>query len=426
MTDQASASAPAASQATAPSRHPHALAFIFVTVLIDVIGFGIIMPVLPKLIMSLARVDLGEAARIGGYLMFAYSAMQFVSGPVLGGLSDKFGRRPILLASLTAFGLDYLLTGFAPTLAWLFAGRIIAGITGASFNSAYAYIADVTPPERRTQNFGLLGFAFGAGFIIGPAIGGLLAGFGERTPFFVAAGLALVNVAYGYFALPESLAKADRRPFDWRRANVWGSLMRLRALRPAVMILASATFLWSFAQMSLQSTWNYFTLARFGWSVKQVGWSLAAVGVSAIIAQAVLTRVLIPRFGEKRLVPWAVMSAIASYVIYASASEGWMMYVGIAVGTLGGLVYPSLQSLMSQEVGRDSQGELQGAVSSLVSLAAIVGPPVMTQAFAYFSSPAAPVHLPGAAFVLAALLACGTFILFERAIGTRSGPSAPE
>ena len=407
---------PAPAAPALPARHSHALAFIFVTVLIDVIGFGIITPVLPRLIMSLSHVGLGDAARIGGYLMLAYSAMQFVSGPVLGGLSDKFGRRPVLLASLAAFGLDYLLTGFAPTLAWLFAGRIIAGITGASFNSAYAYIADVTPPERRTQDFGLLGFAFGAGFIIGPAVGGLLASYGTRTPFFVAAGLALVNVAYGWFMLPESLAKADRRPFDWRRANVWGSLVRLRSLRPAVLVLASATFLWSFAQMSLQSTWNYFTLAQFGWSVKQVGWSLAAVGVSAIFAQAVLIRVLVPRFGERRLVPWAAVSAIAGYIIYAGATAGWMMYAGIAVATLGGLVYPSLQSLMSAEVGRDSQGELQGAVSSLVSLAAILGPPVMTQAFAYFSGPAAPVHLPGAAFVLAAVLTTGTLVLFRRAM----------
>ncbi len=237
--------------------HRHALLFIFATVLIDVIGFGIITPVLPQLIMSLARVDVAAAARIGGYLMFAYSGMQFVSGPVLGGLSDRFGRRPILLASLGAFGIDYLLTGFAPTLAWLFAGRIVAGIAGASFNSAYAYIADVTPPERRTQDFGMLGFAFGVGFIVGPAIGGLLAGYGERTPFFVAAGLAGVNVVYGWLAVPESLAAADRRPFDWRRANVCGSVARLRRLRPAVLLLAGATFLWSFAQMSLQSTWNY-------------------------------------------------------------------------------------------------------------------------------------------------------------------------
>ena len=408
------------------SVHRHALAFIFVTVLIDVIGLGIIIPVLPKLVMALAHVGVGAAARIGGYLMFAYSAMQFVCGPVLGGLSDRFGRRPILLGSLAAFGVDYALMGFAPTLAWLFAGRIIAGIAGASFNSAYAYIADVTPPERRTQDFGLLGFAFGIGFIVGPALGGFLAVYGTRTPFFVAAGLAVANVVYGYFAVPESLALADRRPFDWRRANVWGSLVRLRQLRPAVLLLASATFLWSFAQMSLQSTWTYYTLARFGWSLREVGWSLAAVGVSAIFAQAVLTRILVPRFGERRLIVWGVASTVSSYLIYAAASAGWVMYAGIAVGTLGGLVYPALQSLMSGEVGRDEQGELQGAVSSLVSLAAIVGPLVMTQAFATFSAPAAPVHLPGAAFVIAAVLATGTFVLFRRAKPVRSDPSGPE
>ncbi len=403
----------------APLSHRRALAFIFMTVLVDVIGFGIVIPVLPKLIMALSHVGIGEAARLGGYLMFAYSGMQFVFGPILGGLSDRFGRRPILLFSLAAFGCDYLLMGFAPTLAWLFAGRIVSGIAGASFNSAYAYIADITPPERRTQDFGLLGFAFGIGFIVGPAIGGLLAGYGTRAPFFVAAGLALANVVYGFFAVPESLAPEARRPFDWRRANVWGSLTRLRHLRPAVLTLATATFLWSFAQMSLQATWNYYTIARFGWSIRAVGWSLAAVGVSAIIAQAVLTRVLVPRFGERRLVGWGVLSAVIGYVVYAAASEGWMMYAGIAIGTLGGIVYPALQSLMSGEVGRDEQGELQGAVSSLVSLAAIAGPPVMTQAFAFFSAPDAPVRLPGAAFVLAALLASGTLVLFRRAMATR-------
>jgi len=238
------------------TRHRHALAFIFVTVLIDVIGLGIVIPVLPKLIMTLAHVDLPNAARLGGYLAVAYSVMQFAFGPVLGGLSDRFGRRPVLLGSLAAFGIDYALMGFAPTLAWLFVGRIVAGIAGASFNSAYAYIADITPPERRTQNFGLLGFAFGIGFIVGPALGGLIAAYGTRAPFFAAAGLALVNVVYGWFVVPESLSPADRRPFDWRRANVWGALVRLRRLRPVVLTLAAATFLWSFAQMSLQSTWN--------------------------------------------------------------------------------------------------------------------------------------------------------------------------
>ncbi len=405
--------------------HRHALTFIFITVLVDVIGFGIVIPVFPKLLMELGQVGVGDAARLGGALMFAYSIMQFIFGPVLGGLSDRFGRRPILLGSLTAFGFDYLLMGFAPTLGWLFVGRVVAGIAGASFNSAYAYIADITPPEGRTQSFGLLGFAFGTGFIVGPAIGGLLAGYGERVPFFVAAGLALVNVAYGYFVVPESLAPENRRRFDWRRANVWGSLTRLRRLRPTVLILATATFLWSFAQMSLQATWTYYTIARLGWTLRAVGWSLAAVGVSAIFAQMVLTRVLVPRFGERRLIGWGALSGIASYLVYASAGAGWVMYAGIVVGTFAGLVYPSLQALMSAEVGRDEQGELQGAVSSLVSLAAILGPLAMTQAFALFSGPAAPIRLPGAAFILAAVLATGTLVLFRRAgVGERAGTTA--
>ncbi len=250
-------------------------------------------------------------------------------------------------------------------------------------------------------------------------------------PFLPPRGWRWRTSLYGFLVVPESLDPAARRPFDWRRANVWGSLTRLRHLRPAVLTLATATFLWSFAQMSLQATWNYYTIGRFGWSIRAVGWSLAAVGVSAIIAQVVLTRALVPRFGERRLVGWGVASAVLSYLVYAAASAGWIMYVGIAIGTLGGIVYPALQSLMSAEVGRDEQGELQGAVSSLVSLAAIVGPPVMTQAFAFFSGPAAPVSLPGAAFVLAAMLATGTLVLFRRAMATgtagiRSAPSAPE
>ncbi|MGI4876130.1 MAG: TCR/Tet family MFS transporter [Janthinobacterium lividum] len=403
----------------------HALAFIFVTVLIDTIGFGIVIPVLPKLVMSLTQTDVSSAARIGGWLMFSYSVMQFGFGPVLGGLSDRFGRRPVLLASLGAFGLDYIAMGLAPTIAWLFAGRLVAGITGASYNSAYAYIADVTPPEKRTQSFGLIGFAFGIGFIVGPAVGGLIAGFGTRMPFFVAAALALTNCAYGWLILPESLAAADRRPFDWRRANVWGSLVHLRSLRPAVLSLAAAIFLWMFAQMSLQSTWNYYTLARFGWSTAQVGLSLGAVGVSAIVAQGLLTRILIPRFGERRLIVWGTWSGVAGYVVYAVAAQGWVMYLGIAVATLSGLVYPALQSLLSAEVGRDSQGELQGAVASLVSLSTIVGPLVMTQTFAVFSGPAAPVHVPGAAFLLSGVLAIGTLAMFTRAMSTGPAISAP-
>ena len=397
-------------------RTNHALAFIFVTVLIDTIGFGIIIPVLPRLIMELSGTAVDGAARISGWLMFGYASMQFFFGPVMGGLSDRFGRRPVLLASLSAFGIDYLAMGFAPTLIWLVLGRLVAGITGASFNTAYAYIADVTPKHKRAANFGLIGLGFGLGFIIGPAIGGLLAGFGTRTPFFVAAGLALANVAYGYFILPESLAPGDRRAFDWRRANPAGSLLKLRRADPVVLALASATFLWVLAQMSLQGTWSYYTIYRFHWSPALIGYSLAAVGVSAIVIQGGALRALVPRFGERKLIVAGSISGFLGYVTYASASQPWMLYAGIAAASLSGLVYPSLQGLMSNLSKRDEQGELQGAVASLFSLANIIGPPLMTQAFAFFTSPAAPVQVPGAAFYIAAALAAGTLALFLRAV----------
>lgn len=396
--------------------HRKALAFIFVTVLIDTIGFGIIIPVLPELVMELTGKGLADAARIGGWLMFAYAAMQFICAPIVGGLSDRFGRRPVLLASLFAFAADYAIAAFAPTLAWLVIARLVAGITGASFTTAYAYIADVTPREARAASFATIGLGFGLGFMIGPAIGGLVADWGIRAPFFVAAALALANAAYGYFILPESLPPERRRPFDGRRANPLGSLLHLREQQPFVLILAFAVFAWMLGHLSLQSTWNYYTIFRFGWSEAQVGWSLAAVGLASVIVQGGLARPLIERFGERRLIVIGGICAVAGYLTYAAASSGWMMYVGIAVFALSGMVYPSLQGLMSSVVDERSQGELQGAISSLSSIAAVIGPPLMTQTFAAFSEPGAPLHLPGAPFLLGALFAATTLWLFARAI----------
>ena len=393
----------------------HALAFIFVTVLVDTIGFGIIIPVLPKLIVALSGKPLTEAARISGWLMVGYAAMQFIFGPVMGGLSDRFGRRPVLLASLLAFSIDYMAMAFAPTLAWLFAGRLVAGVTGASFNTAYAYIADVTPPAKRAANFGLIGLGFGLGFIIGPAAGGILADYGTRVPFLVAGGLALANAAYGWFILPESLDAEHRRPFEWRRANAFGSLMHLRTQSPAVLALATATFLMVFAQMALQSIWSFYTIQRFAWTSAEVGYSLAAVGVGAAVMQGGLLRYAVPRYGERRLIVVGSISAIAAYLIYAFASQGWMIYVGIAAGALSGFVYPSLQGLMSAAVGRSAQGELQGAVASLFSVANIAGPAVMTQLFAATSRPDAALHLPGAPFLLSALCTVAALAIFSRA-----------
>ncbi len=401
---------------TLPPPSRHALTFIFITVLIDTIGFGIVIPVLPELIMELTGKPVNEAARIGGWLAFAYAITQFGCGPLAGNLSDRFGRRPVLIASLLAFAVDYALMGFAPTLALLFVGRIIAGVTGASYTTAYAYIADISPPEKRAQNFGLMGMAFGFGFILGPAIGGLVGEhFGTRAPFFIAGGLALLNAAYGWLVLPESLPPERRRKFDIRRANPVGTLLQLKRYQPVVLGLAAAMFAWQLGHQSLQGTWNFYTIYRFEWSPGMIGASLAAVGVTAAIVQGGLVRIIIPKIGEYRAVQYGLMSGLASFVIYAAATEGWMVYVGILVGALSGLAYPSMNALMSQRVEPDAQGELQGAVASLLSLSTIIGPPLMTQLFSYFTSAKAPLHVPGAAFLLAAVLTLVSLLLFRRA-----------
>ncbi len=407
-----------------PANQNRALAFLFVTVLIDAIGFGVVIPVLPGLIVQLTGKPLAGAAEINGWIMFLYAVTQFICGPVIGGLSDRFGRRPVLLASLTAFGCDYLAMAFAPTLAWLIAARMVAGITGASFPTAYAYIADISPPERRGPNFGVIGMAFGFGFIIGPALGGIVAQYGDRLPFMLAAGLAFANVAYGWFVLPESLTPENRRAFAWRRANPAGALMRLKAAHPRVLVLAATVFLWTMGYQSLYATWNYFTLERFQWTPGQVGWSLAAVGVTGALVQGVLARQLIPKFGPRRVIVMGGISAVVGYAIYAGASVGWMMYVGIVVSMLQGLVFPSLQGMMSSEVQPSEQGELQGAVSSIQSLSAIFGPPLMTGSFAYFSGAAAPIYLPGAPFVLAMGFSLLTLLVFARAVAMGAGASA--
>ncbi len=402
-----------------------ALAFIFITVLIDAIGFGVVIPVMPQLIVELSGRSLGGAAEISGWIMFLYASVQFICGPIIGGLSDRFGRRPVLLASLTAFGCDYLVLAFAPSLGWLVAARIVAGITGASFPTAYAYIADISPPEKRGPNFGLIGMAFGFGFVIGPALGAVFAQFGHRVPFMVAAGLAFANVAYGLFVLPESLAPENRRAFDWRRANPLGALLRLRAAHPKVLMMTAMVLVWTLGYQSLYATWNYFTIARFGWSPTEVGWSLVAVGLTGAIAQGVLSRRLIPRYGPARVIVAGALSAIVAYLIYAFAPYGWMMYVGIVIAALQGLVFPAVQGMMSSQVSPSEQGELQGSLSSVQSLAAIIGPPLMTGSFAYFSGAGAPVHLPGAPFLLAAIFSLLALAIFFRATAMGSVRAAP-
>lgn len=386
------------------SNRKAAIGFIFITLLIDVTGLGLIIPVVPNLIEELLHTtDNSKASQYAGWLTFAYAITQFVFAPVLGNLSDKYGRRPVLLFSLLGFGIDYLFVSFAPSIAWLFVGRIIAGITGASFTTASAYIADISTNENRAQNFGMIGAAFGLGFILGPMIGGLLGELGTRVPFFVAAGLALLNCAYGYFVLPESLDKEHRRPFEWRRANPVGSLLQLKKY-PAVSGLIISMILIYIAGHSVQSNWSFFNIEKFNWTPKMIGISLGIVGLLVGLVQGGLVRVINPRIGNEKSIYVGLGLYALGLLLFAFASEGWMMFVFLIPYCLGGIAGPALQSIISGHVPPNEQGELQGALTSLMSATSIVGPPLMTNLFAYFTHKEAPVYFPGAAFFLGALL----------------------
>lgn len=399
-----------------PRNRKAALGFIFVTLLIDVIGLGIIIPVMPSLIVELIDGDLSTASQYGGWLIFAYAIMQFFCAPILGGLSDRFGRRSVLLISLFGFGLDYLFLAFAPTIGWLFVGRVIAGIMGASFTTATAYIADVSSPEKRAQNFGLVGAAFGLGFIIGPVIGGIIGfNFGPRAPFMAAACLTLVNWLYGYFILPESLPKDRRRKFDWKRANPIGSLMQFKKY-PVVLGLVASIVLIYLSAHATQSTWNYYTMEKFGWNEAWVGYSLGAIGLMIALVQGVLIRIIIPKIGQERGVYIGLTLYCIGFVLFAFASEGWMMFAFLIPYALGGIAGPSLQGIMAGQVNSNEQGELQGAMTSLVAATSIIGPPMMTNLFAYFTKPENHIYFPGAPFLMGAVLSLISSLLARRTL----------
>lgn len=380
-----------------------ALVFLLLAVLLDTIGFGLVIPVMPQLIVEVTGGTLSDAAVWGGWLLFVFALIQLFAAPLLGNLSDRFGRRPVLLASLTALGLDYLLMGFAPTLAWLFVGRSLAGLFGSIGTTANAYVVDITPPKLRAQNFGMLGAAWGLGFIIGPVLGGFLGGFGTRVPFFAAAGLALANVLYGLFVLPESLPVRSRRPLSLRRANPIGTLLRM-ARYPVVAGLLLATLFYQLGQKAYPTTWNYFTLEAFQWSPQQVGFSMGFMGILVVLVQAVLIRQVIPRLGEERAITAGLLLIVVGFVGFAFAQQGWQMYLFIIPAALGGFAKPAMRSLMSNRTPHDAQGELQGAISSLFSLTSVIAPLLMTQLFGYFTSSQAPFYFPGAPFLLAAVL----------------------
>lgn len=399
-------------------RRTAAIGFIFVTMLLDVIGLGIIIPVMPKLIMGLTGTDLSQASRIGGWLMFSYAFMQFVCAPILGGLSDRYGRRPILLGSLFGFGIDYLLCAFAPTIGWLFLGRILAGVMGSSFSTASAYIADISTPEKRGQNFGMIGAAFGLGFIIGPAIGGFLGTYGPRVPFFAAAILSLINWTYGMFILPESLAQENRRNFDWKRANPVGTLMQLRKY-PVISGLLISLVLVYLSSGAIQGGWSYYTIKKFEWDEKMVGISMSVIGLFTAIIQGGLIRIIIPKLGQERGVYVGLALYSIGFILFAFASQGWMMFLFLVPYCFGSIAGPSLQTIISTQVAPNAQGELQSGLTSLMSASAVISPLMMSGIFAYFTSANAPILFPGAAMLTGAFLTCIAALLAFRTLHSK-------
>lgn len=405
-----------------------ALGFIVVTLFLDILGIGLVAPILPRLVESFVGNDASEGAFYVGVLAASYAAMQFIFSPIMGSVSDRFGRRPVLLLSLFGSGLDYVLLTFAPSLSWFFVGRLIAGFCGASIGTAAAYIADVSPPEKRAQNFGLIGMAFGLGFVAGPLLSAFLgthelplpafiasvAGIdhltGVRLPFLAAAFLTLANAMYGLFVVPESLAPENRRPFSWARANPVGTLSAL-AKYPVVLGLAISLFLIGVAQRCLETTWVLYTEHRYHWDIQATGISLGVVGITAALVQGGLVRRLIPALGEKRALLIGLSVTVIAFIGYGLAPYGWVIYCVLVFGALGGMSNPALQGMLSKSVPANEQGMLQGGVAAVTSITSILGPPLATNLFGYFISPKAPFYLPGAAFFTGSLLAVASLLV---------------
>lgn len=396
-------------------KNSKAIFFILVTVLIDVIGIGIIIPIMPSLYQELTGGTVSEASQYSAYLVFIYALMQFIFSPIIGGLSDQYGRRPVLLMSLFGFGLDFIFLALAPNIGWLFVGRIISGIAGASFTTANAYIADITEPEKRAQSFGMIGAAFGLGFIIGPSLGGILGEYGTRIPFWVSAGLALLNWLYGYFILPESLLPENRRKFDIKRANPIGSLLNLKKY-PYVLALVLSLFLVNVSNFATQGTWSFYGIEKFSWSKLEVGLSLGFVGLMVAIVQGGLIRVIIPKLGQEKSLFLGLAINALGLAAFAFASSSWMMYAIMVPFAVGGLAGPAFQGIISNQVGKNEQGELQGGLTSLMSIAAIIGQPLMLGLFRIFTKENAPVYFPGAPFLMGGLLSLISLLLVFRTI----------
>src|SRR6266851_8032840 len=398
------------SSSSRPGAGRAAFAFILVTVLFDFLAFGIIAPVLPNLIIQFEGGNIAGAAAITGYFGFAWALMQFIFSPILGAWSDRFGRRPVILISCFGLGLDYIFMALAPSLKWLLVGRIISGITASNISSAFAYVTDVTPPEKRAKQFGYLAASFGMGFIIGPAVGGLLGHINLRFPFWAAAALSLANAMYGFFVLPESLPPERRAKSAWHMANPLGSLTLLRS-HPQLFGLAAVMTLYYLAHNSLPSMWALYTEYRYTWSRRDVGLSLAVVGVFAAVVSGVLVGPFVKRFGERRSVLSGLLFGTLGFAGFALGSRGWMMLAVIPLIALWGIAAPAMQSLMSRHVDPTSQGKLQGAINSLRAITGMAGPVLFTQVFALAISPRSGLHLAGGPYFLAAVLLGASLLL---------------
>ena len=388
-----------------------AFSVVFATALIDSIGFGIILPVTPDLLMSVSGASLASSAVYGGWLMMVFAVMQFFAMPVIGNLSDAFGRKPVLLISLGVLAANYLLMGLAESLTLLFIGRLLSGVGSATFSTCNAYIADRTSSEERAQYFGMMGAAFGLGFVIGPVLGGFLGEFGPRVPFFVTAAMVLLNLLLGLVLLPESLPKTSRRPFEWQRANPLSALLSMRQFRLAYLMIG-VLFFYNMGHHVLPAIWNFWGIERFDWTPKEVGYSLGYVGTLMVLTQGLLIRWAIPRFGHVAAGWIGLLSNIVAFIGYAVAPSVFMVYVCLTIGAIGGLAGPAMNGLASIQVGERQQGELQGAIGSMASLTSIISPLAMTMTFEHFSAEGTRIYFPGAPFLLAAALTGVSLVLF--------------
>jgi len=387
--------------------------FIFITVVLDSMGIGIIAPVMPDLIREIGDIDLSQAALWGGALTVVFAINQFIFSPAVGGLSDAYGRRPVLLIALFVMAADYLIMGFAQSMWLLFVGRFIGGITAATQSTAAAYMADISSSEDKAKNFGLLGAAFGIGFILGPMIGGLLAEYGSRAPFFAAAAIAFANMLFGYFVMPESVTAETKRRFEWRRANPFGAFKQMKKL-PALMPMLMVYLLLSIAFFVYPSVWAFFGRAQFNWDARMVGLSLAAYGFGIAIIQGVLIRPILAGIGEKRTAILGMCLHLATFLMYPFMTQTWHIFAFMPISVFSAVAVPALQGLMSNSVPDNAQGELQGAMSSLTAIATIISPFLMTQVFSYFTRDDAPLFLPSAPFLLSAFSVVIALVMFSR------------